>query len=96
VKLIVAILTDHAAGKAERSLVAAGFMSTRLATTGDILEAGNTTLLVGVPGTRVDRVLRLLRAVAPEEGEAFVLPTQAAEAGVIRAFAGVGSDRAYS
>ncbi|HYF94794.1 MAG TPA: cyclic-di-AMP receptor [Symbiobacteriaceae bacterium] len=92
-KLIVAIVPDHAAGKAERSLVAAGFTSTRLATTGDILEAGNTTLLIGVPGTRVDRVLRLLREWAPGEGEAFVLATQAAEAGVIQAFAGVGAGR---
>ena len=92
-KLIVAILTAHAAGKAERSLVAAGYRSTRLATSGDILEAGNTTLLVGVPGTRVDRVLRLLREAVPEEGQAFVLSTQTAEAGVIRAFAGVGAHR---
>ncbi|MBQ7688190.1 MAG: cyclic-di-AMP receptor [Clostridia bacterium] len=59
-KLIIAIVNrDDSAAVAQR-LTKAGFMSTRLSTTGGFLRAGNTTLLIGTDDEKVDDVLAIL------------------------------------
>ena len=50
-KLIVFVCDDAHADASVDALVEQGFYVTRLATTGGFLRRGNTTLLVGLPGT---------------------------------------------
>ena len=47
-KLILAIINHDDAGSVTQSLTKKGFSSTKLATTGGFLMAGNVTILVGV------------------------------------------------
>ena len=47
------------------ALVAQGFRVTRLASTGGFLRRGNTTLLVGLEETEIDRAKNVVHAKAP-------------------------------
>jgi len=47
-KLILAIVSNDDANKVQKALVKDRFFSTRLATTGGFLRAGNVTFLIGV------------------------------------------------
>lgn len=59
-KLIVAIVHKDDAGTVTQRLSRAGFMSTRLSTTGGFLRAGNVTLLIGTEEEKVDGVIAIL------------------------------------
>lgn len=60
-KLILAIVNHDDANVVTRSLTKRGFSSTKLATTGGFLMAGNVTILVGVDEEKVDTVISIIR-----------------------------------
>jgi uncharacterized protein YaaQ len=64
-KLIIFVTDDNHADASVDALVEQGFRVTRLATTGGFLRRGNTTLLVGVEDTQIERAHDLVRRAAP-------------------------------
>ncbi|NLN84191.1 MAG: hypothetical protein GX138_07555 [Firmicutes bacterium] len=62
-KMVIAVIQDQDAHEAAGALVAAGFRSTRLSSTGGFLRSGNTTLLIGVEDEEVDKVCEVIREV---------------------------------
>lgn len=68
-KLIVAIVHKDDAGTVSLRLSKAGFMSTRLSTTGGFLRAGNVTLLIGTEDEKVDDVVAILGACCSRRTE---------------------------
>lgn len=59
-KLIVAIVNKDDSSQLTVKLNKAGFMSTKLSTTGGFLRAGNVTLLMGVEDEKVDDCLKIM------------------------------------
>ena len=59
-KLILAIINHDDAGSVTQALTKRGFSSTKLATTGGFLMAGNTTFLMGTDDSRVDEVISII------------------------------------
>ena len=59
-KLIIAIVNKEDSSDLIRELNKANFMSTKLATTGGFLRAGNITLLIGTEEERVDECLDIM------------------------------------
>jgi uncharacterized protein YaaQ len=64
-KLLVFVTNDNVADATVDALVEQGFRVTRLASTGGFLRKGNTTLLVGVEETAVERAVGIARRMAP-------------------------------
>jgi uncharacterized protein YaaQ len=64
-KLLIFVTDDAHADDTVDALVEQGLRVTRLATTGGFLRRGNTTLLVGVEDTQVERTLGIVRKAAP-------------------------------
>lgn len=62
-KLIIAIVQDEDAARLIQALLDDGFSATKLATTGGFLRAGNTTLLIGVEDSAIDRAIHLIEKV---------------------------------
>ncbi|MBP1737259.1 MAG: transcriptional regulator [Oscillospiraceae bacterium] len=60
-KLVLSIVNHDDAGDVIKALAKNGFSSTRLATTGGFLMAGNVTLLVGVEEHLVEQVIGLIK-----------------------------------
>ena len=60
-RLIIAIVHDHDAGRVIEHLVAQEYRVTRVASTGGFLRRGNATLLIGVDDHQVQPVIDLLR-----------------------------------
>lgn len=60
-KLVLAIISHDDANTVTQSLTKAGFSSTKLATTGGFLMAGNVTILVGVDEEKVQTVIDIIR-----------------------------------
>ena len=60
-KLIFAIVNNDDAHDVTRHLSREGFSSTRMATTGGFLMAGNVTILVGVDEEKVQTVIDIIR-----------------------------------
>ena len=63
-KLIIAIINHDDAGAVTQALTRAGFSSTRLATTGGFLRAGNVTVLVGVDEERLAEAIDAIKSKA--------------------------------
>lgn len=61
VKLVFAIINYDDANAVTHALTRRGFSSTRLATTGGFLMAGNVTVLVGVDEEKVQTVISIIR-----------------------------------
>ena len=59
-KLVIAIINNEDANPVTKALTEAGFSSTRLATSGGFLRAGNVTLLIGVDDKKVDAVNNII------------------------------------
>ena len=59
-KLVMAIVKKDDAGRVSSEITKAGFMVTKLATTGGFLQTGNTTFLVGTEEERVDEVIGIV------------------------------------
>lgn len=62
-KMIIAVIQDQDAHDTAGALVAGGYRSTRLSSTGGFLRSGNTTLLIGVEDNKVDEVCAIIREV---------------------------------
>ena len=60
-KLILAIINYDDAGAVTQALTRRGFSSTKLATTGGFLMAGNTTIMVGVDEEKVQTVIDIIK-----------------------------------
>ena len=60
-KLILAIINHDDANAVTQSLTKHGFSSTKLATTGGFLMAGNVTILVGVDEEKVQSVIDIIK-----------------------------------
>ena len=57
-KLVLAVIQDADAAALMRALSDQQFEATKLASTGGFLREGNTTLMIGVPDTRMDELKR--------------------------------------
>ena len=68
-KLIIAIVNRDDSTDLIHKLNKAGFMSTRLSTTGGFLRAGNITLLIGTEEEKVDKVIEILRECCSQRSE---------------------------
>jgi uncharacterized protein YaaQ len=62
VKLVVAVIQDKDSHRLLGALTQAGFMATKLASTGGFLREGNTTLLVGVEDEQVEKVVSIIKS----------------------------------
>ena len=62
-KLIIAVVQDQDAQKANGALITAGFRTTRLASSGGLLRSGSTTMLVGVEDDQVETACDILKSV---------------------------------
>ncbi len=60
-KLIIAIVNKEDSSDLIHNLNKNNFMSTKLATTGGFLRAGNITLLIGTEEERVDECIEIMR-----------------------------------
>lgn len=60
-KLIIAIVHDEDVYHLIDDLTKDKFMVTKLATTGGFLKAGNTTLLIGIEDSQVDKVIGIIK-----------------------------------
>lgn len=59
-KLVVAVVNKEDSSALVGKLNKAGFMSTKLSTTGGFLRAGNVTLLIGIEDERVDDCIGIM------------------------------------
>ena len=59
-KLIIAVVNKDDSQELITKLSDAGFMSTKLSTTGGFLRAGNVTLLIGTENELVDKCLEIM------------------------------------
>ena len=59
-KLIIAIVNKDDSSKLTANLNKAGFMSTKLSTTGGFLSTGNATFIIGVEEDKVDECLKVM------------------------------------
>lgn len=59
-KMVIAIVNDQDNHLLSDELTANNFRTTKLASTGGFLRAGNTTFLIGVEDERVDELLNLI------------------------------------
>jgi uncharacterized protein YaaQ len=64
VKLVVAVVYNQSAEAITDALLAAGFRTTRLASTGGFLREGNTTIIMGLEDEDVEPALAILRSGA--------------------------------
>lgn len=78
-KLLVTIIQDQDSAKLSDALVASGFRSTKLASTGGFLKSGSTTLLIGVKPEQVEEVISIIREVCHTR-EKLIVPISHAEA----------------
>lgn len=60
-KLLLAIVQQHDEHALSRALSEAGLRATKLASSGSFLGTRNSTFLIGLPATEVDRALDLIR-----------------------------------
>lgn len=60
-KLVIAIVQDKDAGKLRSVFIANDIMSTKFATAGSFLRAGNSTFFVAIDEERVPKVLDLIK-----------------------------------
>jgi len=60
-KMVIAVVQDKDSNRLSNALIQAGFRSTKLASTGGFLKAGNTTFLIGMEDDRVSEVFQVIR-----------------------------------
>src|SRR5437764_8891121 len=61
-KMVLAVVANNVAENMTDALLAAGFRTTRLASTGGFRREGNTTLMMGLDDEDVEPVLAILRS----------------------------------
>lgn len=74
-KLVIAVVNRDDAGTVTQNLSKKGFYSTKLASSGGFLLAGNITLLVGVEEAKVQEVIDIIRKYSHSRKE--VIPASA-------------------
>ncbi|MBC8079218.1 MAG: cyclic-di-AMP receptor [Gorillibacterium sp.] len=60
-KMVIAVVQDKDSNRLSNALIQAGFRSTKLASTGGFLKAGNTTFLIGLEDDRVSDAFLVIR-----------------------------------
>jgi uncharacterized protein YaaQ len=60
-KLILAVVQDQDSNRLSQALMENNFRSTKLASTGGFLRAGNTTFMIGTDDIRVDKALQVIK-----------------------------------
>lgn len=60
-KLLIAIVNKDDSNKVSDKLMDAGFMITKLATTGGFLRSGNTTMIMGVDDQKLPEALEIIK-----------------------------------
>ncbi len=63
-KLLIVIVNNDDAKAVSKALVKNRFYSTKLASTGNFLLSGNTTMLVGCQNEEVDKVIEVIKSEA--------------------------------
>ena len=81
-KLIMAIVNRDDAGHVADAITEAGFLATKLATTGGFLKAGNTTFLIGVEEEQVDEVISIIEQHSKRRTQIVPATTHSATAAV--------------
>ncbi|MEG0979259.1 MAG: cyclic-di-AMP receptor [Oscillospiraceae bacterium] len=61
-KLLIAIVNKDDTNKVSDGLMDAGFIITKLATTGGFLRSGNTTMIMGVSDEKLDEALNIIKS----------------------------------
>ncbi|MBT9152873.1 MAG: hypothetical protein DDT35_01100 [Firmicutes bacterium] len=84
-KLVIAVVQDKDSSKLVEGLGEKGFRSTKLASTGGFLKAGNTTLLIGVEDPEVGEVLSSIRAIC-QAREELVTPMAPMGSGAVESY----------
>jgi uncharacterized protein YaaQ len=86
-KLVLAVISNQAADRITDALLAAGFRTTRLASTGGFRREGNTTLMMGLDDEDVEPVLAILRSgvhtAASKKAAALAAPDQVISRGAV-------------
>lgn len=59
-KLLIAIVNNDDSTAVQQEITRAGFYSTKLATSGGFLRAGNSTFLIGVEDEKVDGLIEII------------------------------------
>jgi len=72
-KMILAIINQDDANVVVNALMKEGYSITKLSTTGGILRAGNTTILIGVDDEKVSKVMNIIHAKSHSRRQ--VIPT---------------------
>jgi uncharacterized protein YaaQ len=81
-KLVITVVHDRDKNKITEALLRNGFTFTKMASTGGFLREGNVTLLIGVEGKDVDRLVETIRdSCKTREQFVNVLPPDAAPVG---------------
>ena len=77
-KLILAIINHDDANTVTQALTKKGFSSTKLATTGGFLRAGNTTLLLGVDEEKFQGAMNVIEKVCKSRKQIATSPSPVA------------------
>ncbi|MGL4847644.1 MAG: cyclic-di-AMP receptor [Clostridium sp.] len=73
-KLVITIVSDDDSELLMDKLTENEFRVTKLATTGGFLKSGNTTLLIGVAKSEIDRVMGIIKDTCKKREEIMVTP----------------------
>lgn len=65
-KLMMVILNNSDADEVIKELISEEYRVTRVASTGGFLRKGNTTLLVGTAGEKIDRAIEIIKETSVE------------------------------
>ncbi|MCW3095629.1 MAG: hypothetical protein JWL77_1247 [Chthonomonadaceae bacterium] len=81
-KLVITVVHDRDKNKITEALLRNGFKFTKIGSTGGFLREGNVTLLIGVEGKEVERLVQVISdSCKTREQFVNVLPPDAAPAG---------------
>ena len=81
-KLLIIIVNNDDAKAVAKSLVKNKFYSTKLASTGNFLLSGSTTMLVGCQDDEVEKVINIIKSEAHQR-EKMVTPVASMSAGIL-------------
>ena len=74
-KLILAIVNNDDSAVASSALTGAGFVVTRLSTTGSFLMVGNTTLLIGIDESKLNTALGIIEKICKSRKQIATAPS---------------------
>ena len=82
-KLIFAIVQDEDADNLTDALIADGFRTTRIGSTGSFLRMGNTSFMIGVDDHQVAQVISIIRRICRRRKQMAVPYSPALEPGLL-------------